>query len=188
MPFVGLVLAAAGLHLHLAGVTLVDKMRAVCAQLGVDGAELSLRAALQRCNEAMGLEPSGPLHMQTDALAEQLGLSFEAEPALPPPERLEQAEPTGGRSPQARDEAAGTRLLSVYDVMSATTMVHTFSEEVTTYRCQRMSSSAGQLIVSVGVSSCAGRPGRDACSGHGLPVLGSQPQVEGLVALLGTRS
>ena len=137
MPCIALVLSAVGLHL-LAGVALVDKVRAVCTQLGVDGAELTVPAALRACNEAVGIEPSGPLLMQTDALAEQLGLSFDAEPPPQPPEQLDEA--TDGRSPRAastaraRDDkpASSMRSLSVHDVMSATTMVHKFSEEVCT--------------------------------------------------------
>ena len=121
-----IVVAAAGLQLIVAGVTAADKIKAACRQLGVDGASLTLPAALRACNEAMGIEQSGPLIAQAETLAEQLGLQFKA--SFSPPERLEQ---DVAGSTRDGDRAANVMdSLSVQAVMSAPAMVHRFSKEV----------------------------------------------------------
>ncbi|EOD15967.1 hypothetical protein EMIHUDRAFT_464368 [Emiliania huxleyi CCMP1516] len=95
-------------------VTLADKVRAVCDQLGVD-ASLPVPAALSACNEAMGISGAGPLLAQADELVNQLGLSLGAPAAAaaaapppavpstsPPPPPLVAEEP----APAAADEEA----------------------------------------------------------------------------------
>ena len=81
--------------LGLAGVTLAVKLRAACAQLGIDSTALTVPAALQACNEAMGMEQKGrPLLAQADALAAELGLTFDAPPPTPPPSPPQKQDPS----------------------------------------------------------------------------------------------
>lgn len=79
-----------GLQLSAAGVTLAVKVRAACAQLGIESAGVPVPAALQKCNEAVGLPQGGALMVQADQLVEQLGLSFDesADEQPPPPEAV----------------------------------------------------------------------------------------------------
>ena len=108
--------ACLGLHSSVSGITLAVKIRAACEQLGIDK-NLAVPAAIAACNEAMGLQEDGPLVVQADIIAEQLGLSFESPPV-----------------PAANEEECGasgsTISPSVYSVMSAPMMVHSFSSEV----------------------------------------------------------
>ena len=60
--------------------TLADKVRAACEQLGVDASQ-PVPAALKACNEAMGIQGSGPLLQQADELVAQLGLNLLEGPA-----------------------------------------------------------------------------------------------------------
>ena len=91
MVAIVLTLAAAAL---VAGPTLAVKVRAACTQLGIAETELTVPAALVLCNEAMGIDASGPLLAQADELLNQLGLSFDTlvpQPApAPPPRQREQ--------------------------------------------------------------------------------------------------
>ena len=89
MVAIVLTLAAAAL---VAGPTLAVKVRAACTQLGIAETELTVPAALVLCNEAMGIDASGPLLAQADELVNQLGLSFDtlvpqSAPAPPPRQR-----------------------------------------------------------------------------------------------------
>ena len=52
----------------VAGPTLAVKVRAACEQLGIAAGGLTVPAALKACNEAMGIEASGPLLAQADEL------------------------------------------------------------------------------------------------------------------------
>ena len=112
--------AAVGLQLSMTGVTVAVKLRAACEQLGIDAAGLTLPAALHACNTAMGMEQSGPLIAQTDALIEQLGLGLSASP-LPVAAEEQQAI----EKPDAVEESSS----SVRDVMSNPVMVNKFMEE-----------------------------------------------------------
>ena len=72
----------------VAGPTLAVKVRAACEQLGIAESGLTVPAALKACNEAMGIEASGPLLAQADELVNQLGISIDTlvprPPAAPP--------------------------------------------------------------------------------------------------------
>ena len=107
------VLAAVGLHANMAGI-----IREACKQLGVDGAGLTMPAALQACNEAIGIQPTGPLLAQTLVLAEQLGIIAGAQPPQQP------------AVPDAAIPPLGADSLPVHAVMSAPSMVHQFSDAV----------------------------------------------------------
>ena len=71
--------------------TLATTVRAACTQLGIDAGGLTVPAALQACNKALGIDATGPLLIQADVLATQLGLdrSTPAPTITPtPPPRL----------------------------------------------------------------------------------------------------
>ena len=55
-----------------------------CTQLGIDDTALTVPAAVQACNQAIGFTPSGPLMAQVDELVLQLGLVID-EPPSPSP-------------------------------------------------------------------------------------------------------
>ena len=69
----------------VAGPTLAVKVRAACEQLGIAESGLTVPAALKACNEAMGIEASGPLLAQADELVNQLGISVDTLVPRPPP-------------------------------------------------------------------------------------------------------
>lgn len=132
-----IVVAAAGLN--IAGITVAERIRAACRQLGIDGTRLTVPAALRACNEAMGIEQSGPLIAQADALAEQLGLRFDASStSSAPAEGLEQdlIEGSTAGSLVLRGASTPTRdsnppaTATVHAAMSSPTTVHRFSREV----------------------------------------------------------
>jgi len=87
--------------------TLATKVRLACAQLGIDHAHLTVPTAIKACNEALGLEPVGPLMSQADVLAVELGLRFDQLPSLPPP-------PSQPPTPPRRDPSMPT--LVVFDL------------------------------------------------------------------------
>ena len=72
MAAIVLTLAASAL---VAGPTLAVKVRAACEQLGIAEVGLTVPAALNACNAALGIEASGPLLAQADELVHQLGIS-----------------------------------------------------------------------------------------------------------------
>ena len=81
----------------VAGPTLAVKVRAACAELGIDSS-LTVPVALKACNEAMGIEASGPLLAQADELVHQLGLAFDppltqSAPAPRPPHKQRKRPP-----------------------------------------------------------------------------------------------
>ena len=121
--------AVAGLHLSVSGATIAAKIRAACRQLGIDNTDLTIPAALKACNEAIGVEQSGPLLSQMDVLAEQLGLSFDQPQAAmpPPPAQHDAAISTEVAAGEARRDSRGRGSLPLCEVMSAPAMVHTFS-------------------------------------------------------------
>ena len=78
-----IVCAVLGLTARSSGPTLAIKVRRACTELGIVEAGLTVPEALRACNEAMGIEASGPLLTQADALMWELGINFDAE--TPPP-------------------------------------------------------------------------------------------------------
>ena len=87
MRFVVVVLVVVLVRLSpaaLATVTLAMKVRAACAQLGINCADMPVPTALRACNEAAGIEPRGPLLSQAEELSVQLGLTFETLPLSSP--------------------------------------------------------------------------------------------------------
>jgi len=132
------VVAAAGLHLNIAGITVAERIKAACRQLGIDGASLTVPAALRACNEAMGIEQSGPLIAQADTLAEQLGLRFDASSTSSAPEGLEQDLIEGstagslvlrGTSTTPTRDSNPPATATVHAAMSSPTTVVGFSKE-----------------------------------------------------------
>mmetsp|Transcript_43524 Transcript_43524/g.114405 ORF Transcript_43524/g.114405 Transcript_43524/m.114405 type:complete len:119 (+) Transcript_43524:63-419(+) len=115
-----LLVAAAGLHLGApsVGSKLSDKVRTACRELSVDAEGLTLPAALQACNEAMGISSGGSLIAQADLLCSELGLTMASPPpaASPPP-----VEPV--QKPE-------TVFSSIHAVLSTPIMVHNFSDTV----------------------------------------------------------
>lgn len=85
-----LTLAASAL---VAGPTLAVKVRAACEQLGVAESGLTVPAALEACNAALGIEASGPLLAQADELVHQLGISVGTLAPQPAPAVPEAAPP-----------------------------------------------------------------------------------------------
>ena len=120
-----IVLAAAiiGLQSMAGSTTLALKLREACKQLGISDASLTVPAALQACNEAVGIEQAGPLLAQADVLVEQLGLGFDPSPVQ--------------ECATAIEPPAVESLPDVHAVMSAPSMVHTFTEEVRVHACKQ---------------------------------------------------
>ena len=98
---------------------------------------MTVPAALQACNDALGIEQNGPLLTQSDMLVEQLGLEFEATPQLEHEIIVgtaaadSPAQQQGARSSTPIDTTvASCADLSAHTVLSAPVMVHAFTSEV----------------------------------------------------------
>ena len=119
--------ALLGLQMNVASVPLAVKVGVICDQLGIDDAGLTVPAALKACNAAMGIGQTGPLIGQTDALVEQLGLSFDALAPLQPEQNA--AVEADTQSADKNEASTGAESMPVHAVMSAPAMVHKFSSE-----------------------------------------------------------